>query len=60
MAVTLKKLTGDEIPAELRKPGQEALFAVEDMDGEIRYLESDVEAAKLVTQLHLQDQATHQ
>jgi hypothetical protein len=55
MAIILKSLSGDEIPLEHRRTGLEVLFAVEDSEGRVRYLESDVDAARLVTKLSEQE-----
>lgn len=51
MTVTLKKLLGDEIPEPERREGLDVLFAVEVDGTAVRYLESDVEAARLVVEL---------
>ncbi|WP_122663460.1 hypothetical protein [Pseudomonas viridiflava] len=56
MAVTLKTLTGEEIPTEHRRPGLDALIVVQSHDGSLHYLESDEEAANLVVDLHKEDQ----
>lgn len=56
MAVTLKTLTGEEIPTEHRRPDLEALIVVQSHDGSLHYLESDEDAANLVVDLHKEDQ----
>ena len=57
MTVTLKTLSGDEIPIERRREGLEVLFTVQHGEGEPHYLESDVEAARLVVKLSEQKKA---
>ncbi|MBC3948824.1 MULTISPECIES: hypothetical protein [Pseudomonas] len=56
MAVTLKTLTGEDIPSEHRRPDLEALIEVKSHDGTLHYLESEEEAANLVVDLHKEDQ----
>lgn len=59
MAVTLKKLTQDELPDEFRARQLDVVFKVTAEDGQVVYLESEEEAAALVTKLHREDQDRH-
>lgn len=51
MAISVTKLSGEHIPAHLRRPNLTELFAVTDDDGTVYHLEDDVEAARLAVQL---------
>ncbi|MFK3794741.1 hypothetical protein [Pseudomonas sp. NPDC088444] len=56
MAVILKKLENDERPKYFRVQKVETVFQVSAADGEVFYLDSEEDAAALVTKLHLKDQ----
>lgn len=51
MAVSMNTLVGDEIPLSLRRPGLDMIFKVEESNGTIYYLESDIEALQLLIEL---------
>lgn len=51
MPVTLRTLTDDEIPQAYREPDLAELYEVNDGEGEVHYLKSDADAAKLVVEL---------
>jgi len=51
MAVSIKKLEGEEIPTEHRELGVTAVFRVTDEEGVEYFCVDDVEAARLTVQL---------
>jgi hypothetical protein len=53
MAITVKKLSGKEIPEHLRAadPAADVVFEVEGADGQIHHRRTDVEAAALAVEL---------
>lgn len=51
MAITVKKLEGDEIPATLSEASTGHLFQVTDEHGNTHYARDDVEAARLAVEL---------
>lgn len=53
MAITVKRLSGHEIPAHLRAddPTLDVVFQVEDAEGRLHHRVSDVEAAALAVEL---------
>lgn len=55
MAVLLKKLEKEELPAVYRAKHATAAFQVTADDGEVFYLDSEEDAAALVAKLHLKD-----
>lgn len=56
MAVTLKKLEMEELPAIYRGKHVEFAFQVTAADGQVFYLDSEEDAAALAAKLHLKDQ----
>lgn len=59
MAIIVKKLEGDEIPASLREANTEYVFQVTDDNGNAHYVRDDVEAAKLAVELSNQGKADY-
>jgi hypothetical protein len=57
MAITVKKLSGSEIPDEMRAqdPAIEVAYQVEDADGKIHHRHTDVDAAALAVELSERD-----
>lgn len=51
MAIAVKKLEGEKIPAQYREPGVSEVFRVTDEDGVEYNCVDDVEAAKLAVEL---------
>jgi len=59
MAISVKKLSGDEIPEKLRDndAGPDVMFQVEGADGQIHHRRTDVEAAALAVELSEQEKS---
>ncbi|MGI4840768.1 MAG: hypothetical protein ACRYF9_24505 [Janthinobacterium lividum] len=57
MAISVKKLSGEEIPEHLRAqdPTADVVFQVEGADGQIHYRHTDVAAAALAVELSEQE-----
>lgn len=57
MAITVKKLSGKDIPEALRAqdPAIEVAYQVEDADGQIHHRHTDVDAAALAVELSERD-----
>ncbi|WP_263263902.1 hypothetical protein [Pseudomonas sp. RIT-PI-S] len=51
MAISVKKLEGEQIPEDLRNSGAEQAFAVTEDDGTVHLTDSDEAAAKLAVKL---------
>lgn len=59
MAISVKKLSGEEIPEHLRAddPVPDVVFQVEGADGQIHHRRTDVEAAALAVELSEQEKS---
>jgi len=59
MAISVKKLSGDEIPEKLRDSysAADVMFQVEGADGQIHHRRTDVEAAALAVELSEQERS---
>jgi hypothetical protein len=57
MAVALLKLEGDDIPLEYRQSGATAVFRVRNDNGDVRYVENEVEAARAAVELREAEQS---
>jgi hypothetical protein len=57
MAVALLKLEGDDIPLEYRQSGATAVFRVRNDNGDVRYVENEVEAAMAAVELSEAEQS---
>jgi hypothetical protein len=55
MAISVKKLEGDDVPEQYRAQGIDPVFQVQDADGELHIRVNDVEAAALAVEFSEQD-----
>lgn len=60
MAVSLKKVEKEDLPAVYRAKHAKFAFQVTADDGQVFYLDSEEDAAALVAKLHLKDKASSQ
>lgn len=51
MPVTLQRLEGEKIPVEHRSEGVDAVFRVTGSDGQEQFYTSEIEAARVATEL---------
>ncbi|MBD8474355.1 hypothetical protein IFT98_10820 [Pseudomonas sp. CFBP 8770] len=55
MAISVKKLEGNDIPEPYRAQGVDPVFQVQDSEGQLHIRTSDVEAAALAVEFSEQD-----
>lgn len=55
MAISVKKLEGNDIPEPYRGQGVDPVFQVQDSEGQLHIRTSDVEAAALAVEFSEQD-----
>ncbi len=55
MAISVKKLEGNDIPEQYRAQGVDPVFQVQDSEGQLHIRTSDVEAAALAVEFSEQD-----
>lgn len=56
MAISVKKLEGDDVPEQYRAQGMDLVFQVQDAEGELHIRTNDEEAAALAVEFSEKDQ----